>query len=47
MSTQTLATYYCAFCDTVANFFKSDEKDISIFSLEFYMQALYPQDLSL
>jgi hypothetical protein len=27
MSTQTLATYYCAFCDTVANFFKSAVKE--------------------
>ena len=27
MSTQTLATYYCSFCDTVANFFKSAVKE--------------------
>ena len=27
MSTQTLNTYYCAFCDTVANFFKAAVKE--------------------
>ena len=27
MSTQTLNTYYCAFCDAVANLFKSAVKE--------------------
>lgn len=27
MSTQTLNTYYCAFCDAVANFFKLAVKE--------------------
>lgn len=27
MTTQTLNSYYCTFCDTVANFFKSTVKE--------------------
>ena len=27
MTTQTLNSYYCTFCDTVANFFKSAVKE--------------------
>ena len=50
MSTQTLTTYYCAFCDAVANFFNLAVENTSIdprFNKETYKQLSALSDYEL